>query len=166
MISMVYRALLDGFDRPQVAKMANFGDFGVGWCRIPLILLERRATIEFSRRSWIVAPDTAFAGNIYDSQIMQRVKFNSGQRNQVRVVLKQSDREMASIFRKYGINPNAKPVFKKLRGASSELEAVEAREKLGKTGSITDHSKSDRSYRAMANLLTRLQNCRCKYSHC
>ena len=36
---------------------------------------------------------------------------------------------MTAIFRKYGINPNAKPVFEKLRRAGSELQAVEAREK-------------------------------------
>lgn len=86
-------------------------------------------TVLFAGGSWIAAPDAAFAGNIYDSQVMQRMKFSPGQRGKVRVVLNQSDQEMAAIFRKYGINPNAKPVFEKLREASNELQAVEAREK-------------------------------------
>ena len=79
--------------------------------------------------SWVVVQDAASASNVYDSRVMQRMTFSSTQRGKVRAVLKQSDREMAVIFRKYGINPNAKPVFEKLRKASSELKAVESREK-------------------------------------
>jgi len=79
--------------------------------------------------SWVVVQNAASASNVYDSRVMQRMKFSSNQRGKVRAVLKQSDREMAVIFRKYGINPNAKPVFEKLRQAGSELKAVESREK-------------------------------------
>ena len=60
----------------------------------------------------LALPQGARAGNIYDTP-----------------VLKRSDRELAVIFRKYGINPNAKPEFAKLRRASGELQAVEGREK-------------------------------------
>ena len=56
-----------------------------------------------------VMPGQALAGNIYDSQVLQRIKFAPALRRKVRAVLRQSDREMAAIFRKYGINPNAKP---------------------------------------------------------
>ena len=76
-----------------------------------------------------VMPGQALAGNIYDSQVLQRIKFAPALRRKVRAVLRQSDREMAAIFRKYGINPNAKPVFSKLRTASSELQNLESREK-------------------------------------
>ena len=43
------------------------------------------------------------------------MKFSPDQRAKVRKIIAKSDREMAVIFRKYGINPNAKPVFEKLR---------------------------------------------------
>ncbi len=78
---------------------------------------------------WLAVPGTALAGNIYDSQVLKRMKFSPGQRTKVRKVLRQSNRELAAIFRKYRINPNAKPVFKKLRKASGELQAVQSREK-------------------------------------
>jgi hypothetical protein len=71
----------------------------------------------------------AAAANIYDSQVMERMTFTSGQRSKVRAVLQQSEREIGAIFRKYSIDPNAKPNFDKLKAASTELQAVEAREK-------------------------------------
>lgn len=70
-----------------------------------------------------------WASNIYDARIMQRMKFSGAQRTQVRRIIRQSDKEMAVVFRKYGINPNAKPVFEKLQRASTELQAIESREK-------------------------------------
>ncbi len=57
------------------------------------------------------------------------MKFSSTQRKAVKRVLDKSDREMTAIFRKYGIDPHAKPIFDKLREARYELQAVEAREK-------------------------------------
>ena len=44
-------------------------------------------------------------------------------------IIRQSDKEMAVVFRKHGINPNAKPDFDKLQRASTELQAIESREK-------------------------------------
>ncbi len=78
---------------------------------------------------YFAAPGAALAGNIYDSQVLQRMKFSPGQRPKVARVLRQSDREMAAIFRKYRINPNAKPNYDKLQRASRELQALESREK-------------------------------------
>lgn len=78
---------------------------------------------------WLAPLHPALASNIYDTQVLKRIKLAPGQRTKVRTVLRRSDREMAAIFRKYGINPNAKPVFAKLRKASGELQAVETREK-------------------------------------
>ena len=60
---------------------------------------------------------------------MQRMKFGPSQRAKVARIMRQSDREMAAIFRKYRINPNAKPDYDKLKRASSELKALESREK-------------------------------------
>ena len=73
--------------------------------------------------------NSAWASNIYDSQVLQRMKFDSSQRAKVGAIMRKSDNEMSVVFRKYGINPNAKPDFEKLQRASSELQAVEAREK-------------------------------------
>lgn len=73
--------------------------------------------------------NNASAANIYDARILQRMKFTAAQRPKVRRIIRQSDKEIAVVFRKYGINPNAKPVFEKLQRASSELQAIESREK-------------------------------------
>jgi tRNA(His) 5'-end guanylyltransferase len=77
---------------------------------------------------WLTMPNVALS-NIYDTKILQRMKFTPDQRAKVRKIIAKSDREMAVIFRKYGINPNAKPEFEKLQRAGNELQAVEAREK-------------------------------------
>jgi len=60
---------------------------------------------------------------------LQRIKFTSVQRPKVKRIIRKSDKEIAVVFRKYGINPNAKPVFEKLQRASSELQAIESKEK-------------------------------------
>jgi len=73
--------------------------------------------------------NNASAANIYDARILQRMKFTAVQRPKVRRIIRQSDKEIAVVFRKYRINPNAKPVFEKLQRASSELQAIESREK-------------------------------------
>ncbi len=73
--------------------------------------------------------NASLAADIYDSQILQRMSFSGSQHAKVRAILSESDREMAAIFRKYGIDPNAKPEFDKLQSASGELQAMESREK-------------------------------------
>jgi uncharacterized membrane protein YgaE (UPF0421/DUF939 family) len=73
--------------------------------------------------------NNASAANIYDARILQRMKFTAVQRPKVRRIIRQSDKEIAVVFRKYRINPNAKPVFEKLQRASSELQAIESKEK-------------------------------------
>ena len=79
--------------------------------------------------TYAMSTHNAWASNIYDARILQRIKFTSDQRAKVKRIIRQSDREIAVIFRKYGINPNAKPVFEKLQRASSELQAIESKEK-------------------------------------
>ena len=76
-----------------------------------------------------MSANNASASNIYDARILQRMKFTGGQRAKVKRIIRKSDKEIAVVFRKYGINPNAKPVFEKLQRASSELQAIESREK-------------------------------------
>jgi hypothetical protein len=74
-------------------------------------------------------PASGWAANIYDAQVLERMKFSSDQRSKVRAIIRQSDKEMAVVFRKHGINPNAEPEFDKLQKAASELQAIEAKEK-------------------------------------
>lgn len=67
--------------------------------------------------------------SIYDAQILRHLKLQSGQRSKVRKVVRRSDAEMARVFKKYKINPMTKPDFDKLVAASSELQAIERRER-------------------------------------
>jgi len=71
----------------------------------------------------------AHADNVYDSHIMQRMKFTPEQAARVRAELRISQRQTRAIFRKYHINPSAKPDLDKLQEASDELQAVSEREK-------------------------------------
>ena len=79
--------------------------------------------------AYAMSTHNASAANIYDARILQRMKFTADQRAKVRRIIRQSDKEIAVVFRKYRINPNAKPVFEKLQRASSELQAIESKEK-------------------------------------
>ena len=72
---------------------------------------------------------TAHAGSVYDSHIMQHMKFTPQQSAKVRAELRKTERQTRAIFRKYHINPNAKPDLDKLQEASDELQAVSDREK-------------------------------------
>jgi hypothetical protein len=76
-----------------------------------------------------LTPASSWAASIYDAQILQLMKFSAEQRPKVRALIRQSDKEIAVVFRKHGINPNAKPEFDKLQRAASELQAIEAKEK-------------------------------------
>ncbi len=66
---------------------------------------------------------------IYDSRVLEHIEFSSTQRPAVKRVLDQSDRELAEIFKRFAIDPYAKPDFDKLRAARYELEALGAWEK-------------------------------------
>ena len=76
-----------------------------------------------------LSPAGVWAANIYDAQVLQRMKFSGDLRSKVRAIIRQSDKEMSVVFRKHGINPNAQPEFDKLQKAASELQAIEAKEK-------------------------------------
>ena len=72
---------------------------------------------------------TASAQTIYDSQVLERMEFTPSQRVEVEKVIEESGEVMARIFEKYGIDPEAKPNFDKLREARHELQDLEASEK-------------------------------------
>jgi hypothetical protein len=75
-----------------------------------------------------VAPAQAGA-NIYDAQVLKHLKLANGQRSKARRIVRKSDSNMMKVFRKYKINPRAKPDFDKLVAASSALQTIERTER-------------------------------------
>ncbi len=71
----------------------------------------------------------ACAQTIYDSQVLTRMEFTAEQREKVESVVEESGKIMADIFERYGIDPEAKPDFDKLREARHELQDLKALEK-------------------------------------
>ena len=75
-----------------------------------------------------VAAGSANAGTIYDSNVENRLSLQGAQRARVLQIVRESDRQMQRIFRKYGINPYAKPDLDKLQMAARELHSIETNE--------------------------------------
>jgi hypothetical protein len=67
--------------------------------------------------------------SIYDSNVVQHLQLSGTQKYKMQKVIVASRARRNSIFRKYGINPNAKPEMGLLMRASSELRANAARER-------------------------------------
>lgn len=68
--------------------------------------------------------------SIYDSRVESRLTgLSPNQRNAVNRIVRQSDRELREVFRRYDIDPNGRPVFNKLWAASTELRSIERRER-------------------------------------
>jgi hypothetical protein len=77
-----------------------------------------------------LGPDRpAVAGSIYDSRVEQRLDLTSAQRPKVSRILAESKRQAMTVFQKYGIDPNGRPIFDQLFAASSELMAIERQER-------------------------------------
>ena len=73
-------------------------------------------------------PETVQAGNIYDSNVVNRLGLKGDQRTKAKRIVRQSDKEMRVVFRKHAINPNARPDFSKLQMAARELQTIENKE--------------------------------------
>ena len=71
----------------------------------------------------------SFAANVYDTRILERMKFSKDQRAKVMRIIRQSDKDLSVVFEKHDIDPEDKPVLRKLIRASKELKAIETREK-------------------------------------
>lgn len=69
------------------------------------------------------------SGSIYDSGVERRLDLTPEQRSKVLQIIAESERQVTIVFNKYGIDPNARPVFDKLVEASTELQAIERRER-------------------------------------
>jgi hypothetical protein len=79
----------------------------------------RQASHQFQRR----------AESIYESNIEQKLDLEDPQKPKVAAIVKQTQQEMNEVFRKYGIDPNAKPDLDRLTNASEELKAINDRER-------------------------------------
>ena len=77
---------------------------------------------------FFIQPDMANA-SIYDANVIQRLHLNGSQKREMQKVIAASRVQRNRIFRKYGIDPNAKPDMSLLQRASSELMANAARER-------------------------------------
>jgi hypothetical protein len=95
-----------------------------------------------SRSPWrfvlLLAAATAFAmpmtslpvqASVYDANIVSALKLKGSQRAKVQRIVAQSRSQRSRVFRRYGINPNARPDIGKLQRASSELIAIGNRER-------------------------------------
>jgi hypothetical protein len=67
--------------------------------------------------------------SIYDSNVIQHLQLSGDQKQEMQKVISASRIRRNKIFRKHGINPNAKPEMSLLQRASSELMANAARER-------------------------------------
>ena len=74
-------------------------------------------------------PTSSWAANIYDAQVLERIKLTHHQRVKVSRIIEQSDDDIAVVFQKYRIDPNATPEFDKLQRAAGELQGIEIKEK-------------------------------------
>ena len=95
-----------------------------------------------SRSPWrfvlLLAAATAFVlpvtsvpvqASVYDANIVGTLKLKGSQRAQAQKIHAQSRSQRSRVFKRYGINPNARPDIGKLQRASSELLAIGARER-------------------------------------
>jgi hypothetical protein len=67
--------------------------------------------------------------SIYDANVVQRLELSGAQKREMEKVIAASRAQRNRIFRKYGIDPNAKPQMELLQRASAELMANAARER-------------------------------------
>jgi len=95
---------------------------------MPLISM-RAKVVAFGLLALFSAALPASADSIYDANVEQKLDLDPGQKAKVSAIVKQSNADMNSVFKKYGIDPNATPNFDKLTKASDELQAIGRRER-------------------------------------
>jgi hypothetical protein len=67
--------------------------------------------------------------SMYDANVIERLQLAGTQKQEMQKIIAASRANRNRIFRKYGIDPNAKPQKSLLQRASSELMANAARER-------------------------------------
>ena len=91
----------------------------------------------------LVPAERAQAQSIYDSKVQQRLELGGQQRTQVSRILEQSRRQAMAVFKKYGIDPNGRPIFDQLFQASNELMAIERQERQAMKKVLTPAQLAD-----------------------
>jgi hypothetical protein len=77
----------------------------------------------------ICTPGESVRASIYDSNVVQHLQLSGAQKHKMQKVIAESRACRNRIFKKYSIDPNAKPDMWLLMRASSELRANAARER-------------------------------------
>jgi hypothetical protein len=95
----------------------------------------------------LISPDAPAVASIYDANVVERLQLEGVQKQQMRKLIAESRARRNRIFKKYGIDPNAKPEMSLLQRASSELLANAARERAAARKILT--SKQLRLYDAI-----------------
>jgi hypothetical protein len=75
--------------------------------------------------------------SIYDANVIERLQLTGTQKQEMQKVIADSRSERNRIFKKYGIDANAKPQKSLLQRASSELIANAARERAASKKILT-----------------------------
>ena len=85
----------------------------------------------------------AAAQSIYDSRVQHRLELTAKQRPEVLRIVAESERQAMAVFRKYGIDPNGRPIFDQLFEASNELMAIERQERQAMKKVLTPEQLAD-----------------------
>jgi hypothetical protein len=83
----------------------------------------------FALVSFVFTPVPLVNASIYDSNVIQHLHLTGVQKTQMEKVIRESRARRNQIFKKHGIDPNAKPNMWRLMGVASELKADSARER-------------------------------------
>jgi Spy/CpxP family protein refolding chaperone len=86
---------------------------------------------------------SAMAQSIYDSRVQHRLELTPQQRPQVNRIVEESKRQAMAVFKKYGIDPNGRPIFDQLFQASNELMAIERQERQAMKQVLTPEQLAD-----------------------
>src|SRR5262245_31890788 len=87
----------------------------------------------------VATPSTTIPAwaSVYDSDVVGRLKLTGKQRSQVQKVIARSRSQRALLFKRNGINPNAKPQILKLQRISSELHFIQAQQRAALSSILT-----------------------------
>ena len=85
----------------------------------------------------------AAAQSIYDSRVQHRLELTAKQRPEVMRIIAESERQATAVFKKYGIDPNGRPIFDQLFEASNELMAIERQERQAMKKALTPEQLAD-----------------------
>jgi len=91
----------------------------------------------------LASGDAAVAQSIYDSRVQHRLELTAQQRPQVSRAIEKSKSQAMAVFRKYGIDPNGRPIFDQLFQASNELMAIERQERQAMKQILTPQQLAD-----------------------